>query len=56
MIFGPACPLRAPWTASPSWPSYGAASMRYQPVFWRPAPDAKHRHRPFLARLIADSD
>lgn len=29
---------------------------RYQPVFWRPAADAKDRHRPFLARLIASSD
>ncbi len=26
---------------------------RYQPVFWRPAADAKDRHRPYLARLIA---
>ncbi len=25
-----------------------------QPVFWRPAPDARDRHRPFLAGQIAD--
>jgi hypothetical protein len=29
---------------------------RYQPVFWRPAPDAKHRHHPFLARLSTSGD
>lgn len=26
----------------------------YQPVFWRPAPDAAARQRPYLASLIAD--
>jgi hypothetical protein len=28
----------------------------YQPQFWRPAPDAEHRHRPFLAALMASDD
>jgi len=27
----------------------------HQPVFWRPAPDARARHRPFLAGQIADA-
>lgn len=26
----------------------------HQPLFWRPAPDARDRHRPFLAGQIAD--
>lgn len=28
---------------------------RYQPVFWRPAADARDKHRAYLARLVADS-
>ncbi len=28
----------------------------HQPVFWRPAADARDRHRPFLAGQIADDD
>ncbi len=28
----------------------------YQPVFWRSAAGAEHRHWPFLARLVASSD
>jgi hypothetical protein len=29
---------------------------RYQPVFWRPATDAKRRHWRFLAKLAASND
>jgi len=27
---------------------------RYQPRFWRPAADAVHKHRPYLAGLVAN--
>jgi hypothetical protein len=29
---------------------------RYQPMFWRPAADAQHRQRPYLAKLVANDD
>lgn len=28
----------------------------YQPVFWRPAADARDRHRPYLLGLLRDAD
>jgi GNAT superfamily N-acetyltransferase len=33
-----------------------AGHATHQPVFWRPAADARDRHRPFLAGQIADED
>ncbi len=33
-----------------------AEQALHQPVFWRPAPDARDRHRPFLAGQIADDN